>query len=217
MFQKENQHWGKGIFITDAIDAISNLQKITGVNDVGMENSKSILNIDHRRNVVKINKRNNHTEYLYILQTLPVKDSEVKDYSNGVSVERRFFKIVVENGVEKEIEMKAGEIFYTGDIIEVESKIRNSDNRSYVVYECNIPASFVALREFSGYSGICYRVVNSSSISYSYDFLPEGVHTIKERFLVNNKGAFSSGTAVVKSLLNPAYFGYGEVKSVIVR
>ena len=217
LFQKENQHWGKGMFITDAVDDISNLQKITGVNDVGMENSKSILNIDHRRNVVKINKRNNHTEYLYILQTLPVKDSEVKDYSNGVSVERRFFKIVVENGVEKEIEMKAGEIFYTGDIIEVESKIRNSDNRSYVVYECNIPASFVALREFSGYSGICYRVVNSSSISYSYDFLPEGVHTIKERFLVNNKGAFSSGTAVVKSLLNPAYFGYGEVKSVIVR
>ena len=217
LFQKENQYWGKGIFITDAIDAISNLQKITGVNDVGMENSKSILNIDHRRNVVKINKRNNHTEYLYILRTLPVKDSEVKDYSNGISIERRFLKIVVENGVEKEIEMKAGEIFNTGDIIEVESKIRNSDNRSYVVYECNIPASFVTLREFSGFNGIYYKVVNNSSISYSYDFLPEGVQTIKERFLVNNKGTFSSGTAVVKSLLNPAYFGYGENKRVIVR
>ena len=75
----------------------------------------------------------------------------------------------------------------------------------------------VALKEFSGYNGIYYKVVNSSLISYSYDFLPAGVQIIKERFLVNNKGTFSSGTAVVKSNLNSAYFGYGENKRVIVR
>ena len=99
----------------------------------------------------------------------------------------------------------------------MESRIQNSDNLSYVIYECNLPASFVTLKEFSGFIDSYYKVVNSASISYSFDFLPAGTQIIKERFLVNNKGIFSSGTAVVKSLFNPAYFGYGEVKRVIVR
>jgi hypothetical protein len=99
----------------------------------------------------------------------------------------------------------------------VESRIQNSDNRSYVIYECNLPASFVALKEFSGFTGSYYKIVNSSFISYSFDFLPAETQIIKERFLVNNKGTFYSGTAVVQSLLNPAYFGYGENKSVVVR
>ena len=217
LLQKENQHWDKGMFITDAVDALSNLQKINGVNKAGKESSKSTMKVDPKRNIVKINKNNNHPEYLYILRTFPVKDSEVKDYSNGISIERRFFKITVINGSEKKIEVIAGDTLDVGDIIEVESTIQNSDNRSYVIYECNLPASFVALKEFSGYNGIYYKVVNSSFISYSYDFLPAGAQIIKERFLVNNKGTFSSGTAIVKSLLNPAYFGYGENKKVIVR
>lgn len=217
LFQKENQHWDKGIFITDAVDALSKLQMINGVNKAGKESSKSTMKVDPKRNIVKINKNNNHPEYLYILRTFPVKDSEVKDYSKGISIERRFFKITVINGAEKKIEVIAGDNLDVGDIIEVESKIQNPDSRSYVIYECNLPASFVALKEFSGYNGIYYKVVNSSLISYSYDFLPAGVQIIKERFLVNNKGTFSSGTAVVKSNLNSAYFGYGENKRVIVR
>jgi hypothetical protein len=94
LFQKENQNWGKGMFITDAVDELSKLHVTNGVEQGGKERSKSSIKVDTHRKIVKINKKTNYPEYLYILRKFQVKDSEVKDYSNESLLKGGFSKLL---------------------------------------------------------------------------------------------------------------------------
>jgi hypothetical protein len=209
LLQKENQYWGSGLYLTDAVTALMRASGSPGAAPVERSKFVTKYRVDNKRGIVTVNKRSNDPEFLYIQHNYIKRDIDIKSFANGLSVESSFYRVVVKNGQEGLEEIKEGVKVNPGDIIEVVSLIQNSENRSYVSLISDTPASFVPIEERSGYRGFYYREVRRSSLNYYFNLLAEGQHIIRERFIVNNRGSFSTGIPVIKSLFAPAYQGNG--------
>jgi len=209
LFQKENQYWGSGLYLTDAVTALMRASGSPGTAPVERSKFVTRYKVDNKRGVVTVNKRSNEPEFLYIQHNYVKRDIDVKSFANGLSVESSFYKVVVKNGQEGLEEIKDSITVNPGDIIEIVSLIQNSENRSYVSFISDTPASFVPIEERSGYRALYYREVRRSSLNYYFNLLAEGQHIIRERYIVSNRGGFSTGIPVIKSLFAPAYRGNG--------
>lgn len=212
LLQKENQYWDNGLYMTDATTALMNAHILEKEPSLKKAHSKTKFRVDKKSGVITIKKYAEGIEFLYISHNYAQKESSIKSYSNGLSIDRTFYKVVKIGGTEKLMQIEEGHTVSPGDVIEIALTVKNSESRSYVAVKSTLPASFVPINEKSSYLQSYYREVKSSVISYYFDFLPQGTQLIKERFIVNNKGIFSTGIPKVKSLFAPAYQGNGTKK-----
>lgn len=209
LLQKENQYWGAGLWITDAVSALLRADKLSDIKFMSSSGERSEVSQDVKRRRVTIIKKSDYPEFVNIIHNSVLRDDQVESFGNGLSIERVFYKVVADKGGERLIEIKDGIALSPGDLVEVICRIKNSENRSYVTLSSPLPASLVALDERSGYFRYYYKELKGSSIEYYFNQLPEGDHVIQERFIVNNKGDFSTGVPVIKSLFAPVYRGNG--------
>lgn len=214
LLQKENQNWDNGLYITDATTALMNAHFLDNNQIQKKTNSKTKYKLDKKRGVITITKKSDTPEFLYVTHNYAQSESSIKSYSNGLSIDRTFYRVVIVEGKEELLEIKEGDTVNPGEVIEIALSIKNSENRSYVVATSALPASFVPVIEKSDFRWGYYREVKSSSISYYFDLLPQGDRLIKERFIVNNKGDFSTGIPKIKSLFAPAFRGNGESSKI---
>jgi len=209
LLQKENQYWGAGLWITDAVSALLRADKLSDIRFMSSSGERSEVSQDVKRRRVTIIKKSDYPEFVNIIHNSVLRDDQVESFGNGLSIERVFYKVVADKGGERLIEIKDGIALSPGDLVEVICRIKNSENRSYVTLSSPLPASLVALDERSGYFRYYYKELKGSSTEYYFNQLPEGDHVIQERFIVNNKGDFSTGVPVIKSLFAPVYRGNG--------
>ena len=216
LLQKENQYWGAGLWITDAVSALLRADKLSDIRFMSSSGERSEVSQDVKRRRVTIIKKSDYPEFVNIIHNSVLRDDQVESFGNGLSIERVFYKVVADKGGERLMEIKDGIALSPGDLVEVICRIKNSENRSYVTLSSPLPASLVALDERSGYFRYYYKELKGSSIEYYFNQLPEGDHVIQERFIVNNKGDFSTGLPVIKSLFAPVYRGNGVSASLSV-
>jgi len=209
LLQKENQYWEAGLWTTDAISALLRADKLSDIKFMRTSGERSEFSRDIKRGLVTITKKSDYPEFVNIIHNSVIRDDQIESFGNGLSLDRVFYKVVADKGGERLVEIKEGDKLSPGDLVEIVCRIQNSENRSYVILSSPLPASLVALDERSGYFISYYKEIKNSSIEYYFNLLPEGQHIIRERFIVNNKGDFSTGVPIIKSLFAPAYRGNG--------
>lgn len=209
LLQKENQYWEAGLWTTDAISALLRADKLSDIKFMRTSGERSEFSRDIKRGLMTITKKSNYPEFVNIIHNAVIRDDQIESFGNGLLLDRVFYKVVADKGGERLVEIKEGDKLSPGDLVEIVCRIQNSENRSYVILSSPLPASLVAMDERSGYFISYYKEIKGSSIEYYFNLLPEGQHIIRERFIVNNKGNFSTGVPIIKSLFAPAYRGNG--------
>ena len=204
MLQKETQHWDTEPAFIDAITAI-------------LDGSEAVLN----------------TRVLALSATYEAPFHKIQAAGNGFTVERQFFRGVVEErlfdnktGPNDEVfkwePLQPGESVKVGEKIRVEYKIWNAENRSFVKLTAGREASLRPVEQLSGYVGwgllrplrgghtwtftpSGYRHVRASATEFYFDSYPEEGTELSEEFFVTQAGRFVAPVTVIESLYAPHY------------
>jgi len=208
MLQKENQYWQSPYITTDVVYS---LLKNTKKDNTDAPTSYQIK----KKQSVSVKKRSKDPEFMYIYQKTREDNSKIKKFSNGIDIQRRFFKIDMINGEEILSELKMADDSSStklrpGDRILVEYTINSTENRSYVKISANNAACLLPCDECSGYRENYYREIGKSALFYYFYLLPEGESKFEELFFVTQEGSFSSSVSIVESIFNPAFRGNCE-------
>ncbi|MDD3033481.1 MAG: MG2 domain-containing protein [Bacteroidales bacterium] len=209
MLQKENQLWQNPYITTDVV--YNTLKSsMSGISD-----TPTTYQLSKKRDAVYVKKNNKYQEFIYIHKNTKEDNSKMKKFSNGIDIQRRFFKIDMINGEEILSELKMADDSSStklrpGDRILVEYTINSTENRSYVKISANNAACLLPCDECSGYRENYYREIGKSALYYNFELLPEGESKFKELFYVTQEGTFSSSVSIVESIFNPAFRGNSE-------
>ena len=204
MLQKETQHWDTEPAFIDAITAI-------------LDGSEAVLN----------------TSVLALSASYEAPFEAIQATGNGFTVERKFFREVVEERVYDDktgpndrvaqwVPLQPGESVEVGDKIRVEYAIWNAENRSFVKLTAGREASLRPVEQLSGHLGWGllrplrsgyswtftpngYRNVKASATEYYFDSYPEESTVLAEEFFVTQAGRFTAPVTVIESLYAPHY------------
>ena len=204
MLQKETQHWDTEPAFIDAITAI-------------LDGSEAVLN----------------TRVLALSATYEAPFQAIQATGNGFTVERKFFREVVEERqyddktgpndyVAQWVPLVPGERVEVGEKIRVEYAIWNAENRSFVKLTAGREASLQPVQQLSGHlgwgilrplrSGVSwtftpngYRNVKASATEFYFDSYPEENTVLAEEFFVTQAGRFVAPVTVIESLYAPHY------------
>ena len=204
MLQKETQHWDTEPAFIDAITAI-------------LDGSEAVLN----------------TSVLALSASYEAPFEVIQATGNGFTVERKFFREVVEERVYDDktgpndrvaqwVPLQPGESVEVGDKIRVEYAIWNAENRSFVKLTAGREASLRPVEQLSGHLGWGllrplrsgyswtftpngYRNVKASATEYYFDSYPEESTVLAEEFFVTQAGRFTAPVTVIESLYAPHY------------
>lgn len=209
MLQKENQLWQNPYVTTDVVYNVLMSSK-TDISD-----TPTTYQINKKSEAVYVKKKNKNTEFIYIHKNTLEDNSKIKNFSNGIDIQRRFFKINLINGEEILSELKMADDSSSmklrpGDRILVQYTINSTENRSYVKISANNAACLLPCDECSGYKENYYREIGKSALFYYFYLLPEGESKFEELFYVTQEGTFSSSVSIVESIFNPAFRGNCE-------
>jgi len=205
LLQKGNQIWTNNLIITDVVYAL--IKADGGLKNITHKKKPTDYRIDENTGELKIHKQSNSLEFMYIYNFFKQEVSQIKSFGNGLDIEHKYFKVYFQDDREKLIEINPSTVIVPGDIIQVVYNFYSNENRSYVRIIGNNASCLSPCDEKSGYNGIHYREVRSSSIVYYYNMLPEGNHKITERFFVTQEGIFSTSISTIESLFIPVQRG----------
>ena len=204
MLQKETQKWDASPEFVDAITAI-------------LDGSEAVLG----------------TRVLALSGSYRAPFSSVKASGNGFTVERKFYREVVQERVYDDKtgpndqvntleEIQPGDPVSVGDRIVVKYHIWNGENRSFVRLTAGREAALQPEQQLSGSigygfirpvrSGVVwgfvpqgYRNVKASATEYYFDSYPEENTVLQESFFVQQAGRFVAPAVVIESLYAPHY------------
>ena len=213
MLQKETQKWDEDPAFVDAIYSIMS----------GDEDVKA-------------------TRIILMKKTYQKPFSSIRAAGNEMSVERKFFRIVPTQTVDKdgktvtvmkEEEIAPGTVLSKGDRIRAVYRIWNKENRSFVLLKAPREATLRPVQQLSGMYGWGirpmmiadgyffqphgYRDVRSDRTEYYFDTYPEENTTVEEEFYVMQAGVFHAPVVEIESLYAPHYranAGYGGTMTV---
>lgn len=207
MLQKENQLWQNPYVTTDVVYSL--------LKNTNKDNSDIPTSYQIKKQAVFVKKESKDLEFLYISKHTREDNSKVKKFTNGIDIQRRFFKIDIINGEQVFSELKMSDDSCStrltpGDRILVEYTLNSTENRSYVKITANNAACLSPSDECSGYKENYYREIGKSALFYYFYLLSEGETKFKELFYVTQEGSFSSSVSIVESLFNPVFRGNSE-------
>ena len=213
MLQKETQKWDEDPAFVDAIYSIMS----------GDEDVKA-------------------TRIILMKKTYQKPFSSIRAAGNEMSVERKFYRIVPTQTVDKdgktvtvmkEEEIAPGTVLSKGDRIRAVYRIWNKENRSFVLLKAPREATLRPVQQLSGMYGWGirpmmiadgyffqphgYRDVRSDRTEYYFDTYPEENTTVEEEFYVMQAGVFHAPVVEIESLYAPHYranAGYGGTMTV---
>lgn len=215
ILQKENQYWGKSLYITDAVWALSNPLLPWSLGNGNSQAKPSSYTVNHRKGYVTVKKTSVSPEFLYLTHNYLQHQEEVKSYGNDIALMSRYYNVIDENGKEVLLELSDQSRLKPGDHVRVIHTIENTQNRSYVSLTTSLPGLLIPRDEMSGYKYGYYREVGEYEINYHFDLLPDGKTVIGENFIVDNKGGFSTGISIIKSCFVPVYRANGVSIKII--
>ena len=137
--------------------------------------------------------------------------SQVQQYSEGISVERTFFRLSFAGGKEVYEPLTDTTTLHVGERVVARYSIHSTENRSFVALKALRPGALQPESAVSGYMFFGfyggYRDVRESFTNYFFNMLPEGDSSVEERFFVSYEGRFSTAVARIISLYAPQYGG----------
>lgn len=168
------------------------------------------------------------TRVVSLTKTYEVPFAQIRKAGNGFGIERRFFRVT---GVSEE-EITKGAVLHRGDKIRAEYRVKNAENRSFVVLRAPREAAFRPVQQLSGIYGIgigpmrlaggvafhpCgYRNVKSGMTEFYFDSYPEEDTVISEEFFVTQEGTFSAPVVEIESLYAPHYRANGSIGARLI-
>lgn len=193
MLQKETQKWGDDPAFVDAINSV-------------LSGPEEILS----------------TKVLTLTKTYRKPFAKIVSAGNGLTVERRFLKEVVQKGKEPMmVEVSPGDQLHVGDKLVAQYRIWNEENRSFIKLTAPREASLRPVDQLSGRYGWSlrplsiqgyhqivpqgYRNVKAACTEYFFDTYPEEKTVVTEVFFVTQEGQFSAPVVTIESLYAPHY------------
>ena len=146
--------------------------------------------------------------------------SDAVPYSNGITVERQYYRSVKEGLQEVLIPVKEGELITVGDKIVVRLKVTTPEDRSYLKLRDYFPANLENSETLSGcrfYEGSwIYESQNDQYKSFYVEQLKKGTTLFEYALYASFEGDSRGGYAEAESLFANEFGGHTRSEKVVV-
>lgn len=144
---------------------------------------------------------------------------KVEAYSGPIKIERKLYRVSINNEGEILEEIKEHTALRPGDKITVRIMIRSDRNMEFVHLKDQRAAGFEPTDVLSGYSRAgslwFYRSIGDASVNFFFDHLPQGTHTLEYSLKVNASGTYSHGMATIQCMYAPEFGAHTDGSTLV--
>lgn len=235
--QKQSQHWGSTKATVDACHALLATagENVATTNNMVITVGKTVFDLEQLETEagtgyfktswssaeitpdlanVKIEKSSPGLAWGGIYWQYFEELAKITPSQNSLSVAKKLYKVIVEEGRERLLPIKETTKVLPGDRVRVRLEIRSDRDIDFVHLKDARGANFEPVNQLSGYrsqGGLWYyESPRDASTNFFIDHLPKGTYTVEYTLVATQTGTFNTGITTIQSMYAPEFSAHGK-------
>lgn len=133
-------------------------------------------------------------------------EEDITDVHTEIEIQRKYFKVAIQDGKETRTELENGAILKSGDLLDVELEVKVNQDAEYLLFEDYKPSGIEALELTSGYGGgsyVTHREMRDELVAFFCSYLPKGTHQFSYRLRAEIPGKYHGMPARAEAMYAP--------------